>query len=198
MTSFPLGILTRAGRATDFRKKTWHGHPGRGCGQSARDACSQGLRLNRGLADIRSLMSRRFVAADPVCASTASRKASLREIADFRRRSLRQPALIPVSFRGATGDEESRTALKTLRARFLPFAPLWVGMTARWRLSHRLPWGRGWAVERRHHDTTRREVCATPVLLEPLEGKRDCTHRLVCQRLREFQSIFAVCKDHYG
>jgi hypothetical protein len=38
-----------------------------------------------------------------------------------------------MSFRGAEGDEESRTALKTLRARFLAS----LGMTARTRFSHR-------------------------------------------------------------
>jgi hypothetical protein len=43
-------------------------------------------------------------------------------------------AQVGMSFRGAAGDEESRTALKTLRARFL--APL--GMTAYARLSHGL------------------------------------------------------------
>jgi len=41
-------------------------------------------------------------------------------------------------FERAEGDEESRTALKTLRARFLPLAALGVGMTCwRW-FSHRL------------------------------------------------------------
>ena len=37
-----------------------------------------------------------------------------------------------VIFERAQGDEESRTALKTLRARFLPIAALGVGMTC-WR-----------------------------------------------------------------
>jgi len=35
-----------------------------------------------------------------------------------------------LSFRGAAGDEESRPdQIGVSRARFLPFAPLWVGMT---------------------------------------------------------------------
>ena len=43
-----------------------------------------------------------------------------------------------VIFERAEGDEESRTALKTLRARFLPLAALGVGMTCWTGFSHRL------------------------------------------------------------
>jgi len=43
-----------------------------------------------------------------------------------------------VIFERAAGDEESRTALKILRAGFLPLAVLGVGMTAGERFSHRL------------------------------------------------------------
>ena len=46
-----------------------------------------------------------------------------------------------LSFRGVrqpTDDEESRTALKTFRARFLPLSALGVGMTVERKFSHRL------------------------------------------------------------
>jgi len=43
-----------------------------------------------------------------------------------RNRMLKNPSSL--SFRGAAGNEESRKSVVS-RARFLPFAPLWVGMT---------------------------------------------------------------------
>ena len=44
-----------------------------------------------------------------------------------------------LSFRGAAGDEESRSAMKMLRARFLAS----LGMTVQRRFSHRHPWVEG-------------------------------------------------------
>ena len=56
-----------------------------------------------------------------------------------------------VIFRRAAGDEESRSALKILRARFLGS----LGMTVRSWFSHRLPWGRGSGVYTFHMEANR-------------------------------------------